>query len=163
MEDAMEEAMEEETAEEPAMEKLPEITFLGQTLKAAPEQELPGTAGLVELIPETLVVEPNTESLSFIVKNGEKHSLYYYEYLELEVLVDDIWYRLEPSEVPSEEERYQRVLLDGETDSSHVVCLADYELDPCAEAYRAVLYMDGMTLGVPFTFEKEISGEENAE
>jgi len=163
-EEAAEELKEEitEATQEPAEmeggtggQKIPDAVFLDQVVKPAEAQELPKAFGNVETVLSSSVFQPDTEELLVTVENGEEHTIYFYRYMDLNVLIDGYWYLIEPVEEPAEENLYQMVALEAGMTREEAISLGNYELDYDAELYRVVTYVDGMTICSTFRFGEE--------
>ncbi len=142
-------------------EQIPDVLFMGQYLEAAPRQELPAESGMVKTLVNSPMIARDAQELLVTIGNMEEYPIRYYADMDLEVLIDGIWYLMKPLEAPEEEERNRIVSLESGMAQDETIDLTNYTLDYEAEAYRVVTYLDGMTLCAQFQFEsEELFGEE---
>ncbi len=142
-------------------ERIPKAEFMGQMLEPALEQELPAKMGNVKTLVNSPAISRDAREIMLTIGNQEEYTIYYHQYMELEVLIDGYWYHVPPLEEPTEEERRQMVALEPDMAQDVAILLEDYTLDYEAEAYRLVTYLDSMTLCSEFRFEEEeVFGEE---
>lgn len=135
--------------------------FMGQTLEPAPEQRLPARLGQVKTLVNSPLISRDAEEIMLTIGNMEDYTIYYYQCMDLEVLINGYWYVVPPLTAPTEEESRQMVSLEPGMAQDETIQLDHYMLDYEAEEYRLVTYMDGLTLCARFRFEEEdLFGEE---
>lgn len=142
-------------------QRIPKAEFMGQMLEPALEQKLPARLGNVKTLVNSPAISRDAEEIILTIGNQEEYTIYYYQCMELEVLIDGYWYQVPPLREPTEEERRQMVALETDMAQDETILLENYKLDYEAEAYRLVTYLDSMTLCAEFRFEEEeMFGEE---
>lgn len=140
---------------------IPRAEFMGQTLEPAPEQRLPARLGQVKTLVNSPMISRDAEEIMLTIGNMEEYTIYYYQCMDLEVLIDGYWYVVPPLTAPTEEESRQMVSLEPGMAQDETIRLDNYALDYEAQGYRLVTYMDNMTLCARFQFEEEeLFGEE---
>ena len=141
--------------------RISQAEFMGQTLNPAPEQRLPARLGQVKTLVNSPMISRDAEEIMLTIGNMEEYTIYYYQCMDLEVLIDGYWYVVPPLTAPTEEESRQMVSLEPGMAQDEAIRLDNYTLDYEAQEYRLVTYMDNMTLCARFRFEEEeLFGEE---
>lgn len=163
-----EEAVEEEAAAEegPAEEAEPmepeceipqqfpaEVEFMGSQIHLAAAQVLPEQTEYVKTLVNSPMADREAESIKVTIGNMNEHPIYYYEVMDLEVLIDGAWYLVPSKQVLTEEEQNHMEKLEPGMAQDEELLLEYYDLDYKAEKYRVVTYLDGLILSSEFRFE----------
>ncbi len=131
-----------------------EVEFMGSKIHLASIQTLPEETQDVKTLVSSPLADREAESIKVTVGNMGDYPIYYYEVMDLEVLIDGAWY-LVPSkqEFEEHEQQYMEMLKAGMAQDEELL-LEYYDLDYEAEKYRVVTYFDGLILSSEFRFEE---------
>ena len=109
--------------------RIPQAEFMGQTLSPAPEQRLPARLGQVKTLVNSPMISRDAEEIMLTIGNMEEYAIYYYQCMDLEVLIDGYWYVVPPLTAPTEEESRQMVSLEPGMAQDETILLENYLLD----------------------------------
>lgn len=145
-------ALPEESRDEPA--ELPgvqgEREYCGQTVYPAGEQDVPDQLESVTTRVNCPVLDENNPVLMLTIGNTGEEDIRYLNQYDLEVLLEDVWYR-----IPAEsEEKGEWLTLEAGMAVDEEIDLSEYRIDYDASQYRLVTHVGQGLLGVEFTFEE---------
>lgn len=129
------------------------VEFMGSRIFRADNQRLWETTETVKTLVNSPIIARNAQSVKVTIGNMDERPIYYYGSMDLEVLIDGVWYLVPPKKALTEEEENRMVRLEPGMAQDEELILENYELDYDAEMYRAVTYLDNMILSSEFRFE----------
>ena len=163
--------MAEESAEDSAadggtgereMAKVPEqVSFAGQSIDLASEQEVSGETDTVKTLVSCPVLTRDAEEVKVTIGNMGEAAISYNANMELQVQVDGAWYVVPRRQEPVGQQDTTVVLEPGMAQDEEL-SFADYALDYDAEQYRVLTYVDGVPYSAQFRFESVEQGLEEA-
>lgn len=163
--------MAEESAEDSAADgetgkqetaKVPEqVSFAGQSIDLASEQEVSGETDTVKTLVSCPVLTRDAEEVKVTIGNMGEAAISYNANMELQVQVDGAWYVVPRRQEPVGQQDTTVVLEPGMAQDEEL-SFADYALDYDAEQYRVLTYVDGVPYSAQFRFESVEQGLEEA-
>ncbi len=142
--------------------KVPEqVSFAGQSIDLASEQEVSGETDTVKTLVSCPVLTRDAEEVKVTIGNMGEAAISYNANMELQVQVDGAWYVVPRRQEPVGQQDTTVVLEPGMAQDEEL-SFADYALDYDAEQYRVLTYVDGVPYSAQFRFESVEQGLEEA-
>lgn len=160
-ESAKDSAADGETGERETAKVPEQVSFAGQSIDLASEQEVSGETDTVKTLVSCPVLTRDAEEVKVTIGNMGEAAISYNANMELQVQVDGAWYVVPRRQEPVGQQDTTVVLEPGMAQDEEL-SFADYALDYDAEQYRVLTYVDGVPYSAQFRFESVEQGLEEA-
>lgn len=160
----MEKGQSAEAAEEIAEESAaPEESYEKEDLLLSQEQDILFATDEVRTLVSSPVLARDADAVKVTIGNLGQNAVSYEPYLTLQVQMEGLWYDVPKKEdAPSDAQGAEAIVLDPGMARDEMLSFEGYRLDYEAEAYRAVVYIDGVPFASQFRFETIEEGLEEA-
>lgn len=160
----MEKGQSAEAAEEIAEESAaPEESYEKEELILSQEQDILFATDEVRTLVSSPVLARDADAVKVTIGNLGQNAVSYEPYLTLQVQMEGLWYDVPKKEdAPSDAQGAEAIVLDPGMARDEMLSFEGYRLDYEAEAYRAVVYIDGVPFASQFRFETIEEGLEEA-
>lgn len=143
--------MKEEMAEAESEASLPKkLTYCGQTVKLAEQQEVPEYLDYVTTLVNCPVLDEENPVLYLTIGNTGEEEIQYLNRYDMEVWIDGGWYVI-PSSAGVQGEW---VTLEPGMAVDEEINVADYQIDYEEQQYRLITYVGEDMISAEFTFEE---------
>lgn len=154
----------EEKAEESAEESAaPEEGYEKEELILSQDQDILFATDEVRTLVSSPVLARDADAVKVTIGNLGQNAVSYEPYLTLQVQIEGLWYDVPKREdAPPDAQGSEAIVLDPGMARDEMLSFEGYRLDYEAEAYRAVIYIDGVPFASLFRFETIEEGLEEA-